>query len=148
MRRILLSFVLALSAVYASPALAQRRQRAGKGAAGRALKAPIIRAAFGSATWKKATATGKVALIQMPPNTTYEIAVLESPEVTGPWTPIVAGTITTNNVGYGNLAIHVERIPGTAALTVAAVPQGPGRNYGTYFQAVFGATSSPAGELE
>ena len=129
MRRLVLSIALAvsLSALYTSPAPAQRHRHAGKGAAGGAHKTPIIRVTFGFAILKKVTVAGEVALTRMAPNTTYEITVFESPALTSPWTPIVAGAITTNNVGNGNLAINVERIPGSTTFFVAAMPQGVGQ---------------------
>jgi hypothetical protein len=128
MRRIVLSSALAvsLSALYASPGLAQRRLHVGKGAR----KAPIFRVTFGFRILKPThKLTGAVGFKQMAPNTTYEIAVFESPTVTAPWTPISAGALTTDSLGNGNLAINVERIPGSTAFFVAAVPQGRGQTY-------------------
>jgi hypothetical protein len=131
MRRLVLSIALAvsLSALHASPAPAQRHHRAAKGTPGGAQNAPIVRVTFGFAILKKVTVTGEIALTRMAPNTIYEITVFESPALTRPWTPIVAGALTTNNVGNGNLAINAQRIPGSTTFFVAAVPQGHGQTY-------------------
>jgi hypothetical protein len=131
-RRIVLSiaFALSLSAFYASPALAHRHRYAGKGTSG-AQRASILRVTLRFASLKRADVAGEVALRRMPPNTTYEIAVFESAAPTASFTPIIAGALTTDSVGSGNLAINVERIPGSTTFYFAAVPQGPGQTYGS-----------------
>jgi hypothetical protein len=128
-RRIVLPIALALllSALYASSALAQRHGVAGKGAWRRALRPSIIRVNFDFASLKRGRVAGEIALLRMLPNTTYNATAFESPAPTEPFTPIVAGTLTTDNVGSGNLAINVECIPGSTTFFFAAVPQGPGQ---------------------
>ena len=120
MRRLALSVALAVSLLptCAGPALALRRHHDGRGAQ----NVPVVRATGFSASEAADNVTGHVRLERMAPNTTYTITVFESPAVTASWTPIVAGTLTTNDLGNGNLAIKVQRIPGSTAFSVAAVP--------------------------
>jgi hypothetical protein len=130
MRRLVLSIALAVSvsALYAGPAVAQRHDPAGNGAP--APEAPILRVTLSFPRLKKAL-IGGVGLARMTPNTTYEIAVFESPELNMPFTSIVAGTVTTDNVGNGKLAIKVKRIPGSTTFFVAAVSPRLGQTYGS-----------------
>ena len=132
MRRIVLSiaFALSLSAFYASPALARRHHHAGKGASG-AQQASIFRVTLRYASLKRGDVAGEVALKRTPPNTTYEIAVFESAAPTESFTPVVAGALTTDGAGNGNLAVDVERIPGSTTFYFAAVPEGAGQAYGS-----------------
>jgi hypothetical protein len=133
MRRIVLSIALAvwMTVLYASPAPARPRpehhagnrlqRRAGKGAQ---KQAPILHVTFGFSISNAARdIRGEVGLKRMAPNTSYRIAVFESPAPTVPCTPVIAGTLTTDGAGNGNRAIDVERIPGSTIFIVSALSQ-------------------------
>jgi hypothetical protein len=128
MRRIApIALTVSMTALCASPALARLRYHM------RTLPrqvAPIIRVALHFSTLKPpGKVRGGIELIRMAPNTTYTVAVFSSPELTLPFTPIVAGTLTTNDVGAGNRAINVERIPGSTVFFVMALSPGRGPSY-------------------
>ena len=134
MRRLFLSFVLALalSALGATPALAQRHHE-GKGAPEGAQKAPMFGPnveqsgftcegganptpkTFGfvvlNTPGNDTTLSGELALKRAAPNTTYEVATEQS--VVSPSCvsiPTIVGTLTTNAKGNGNLHFTTERI--------------------------------------
>ena len=134
MRRLLISLVLAISALAlgATPVVARHRHHhGGKGAPEGAQKVPLFGPfvhvlvcptggpptanTFGFAILdtpgNETRVSGVVAVKGAQPNTEYVVGVVES-ENGSNCTGAVAGELHTNRVGNGNLEFNVERRPG------------------------------------